>query len=130
LIFKKIVKKDATTKIKGLEELRKYIEDHASGDHANLDAVLKKWTAEFPRLVEDASPKVRLLAVKLMGLIGSTFKSYVSASYQCIASIEWEIPRESYCEEGQNMRRFSLRPIRCDYGAYLADNPLCVKSTV
>jgi hypothetical protein len=81
LIFKKIVKKDATTKIKGLEELRKFIEENASGEHDNLNAVLNKWTSEFPRLVEDTSPKVRLLAVKLMGLIGKTFKSYESKEF-------------------------------------------------
>jgi hypothetical protein len=75
LIFKKIVKKDTITKIKGLDELRKVIETHGSTDHENLDAVLNKWVAEFPRLVEDSAPKVRLLTVKLMGLIGSTFKS-------------------------------------------------------
>lgn len=77
LIFKKIVKKDATTKIKGLEELRVFIESNGTSDHENMPAVLAKWVAEFPRLVEDNAPKVRFLALKLMGLIGKTFKSCV-----------------------------------------------------
>lgn len=77
LLFKKVVKKDSTTKIKGLEELRTKIETLSSEDLGDMDSVLQKWTAEFPKLVEDNSPKVRLLASKLMGLFGTTFKSYV-----------------------------------------------------
>lgn len=77
MLFKKVVKKDSTTKIKGLEELRAKIESLTSSELEDMDPVLKKWAAEFPRLVEDSSPKVRLLSVKLMGLFGTTFKSYV-----------------------------------------------------
>lgn len=77
LLFKKVVKKDSTTKIKGLEELRAKIESLAPTELEDMEPVLKKWTAEFPKLVEDNSPKVRLLASKLMGLFGTTFKSYV-----------------------------------------------------
>lgn len=86
LIFKKVVKKDATTKIKGLEELRGFFEQEGAKDHENMDAVLHKWVAEFPRLVEDNSPKVRLLALRLMGLIGQTLKSYVLMQVLHLAS--------------------------------------------
>ena len=77
MIFKKIAKRDSTTKIKGLEEFKKEIENSDFNDSEKFESIIR-WCTGFWKLAEDSSPKVRILSARLMGIIGGKLKRYVS----------------------------------------------------
>jgi len=63
MIFKKLTKKDATTKRKGLKELSDLFETLAE---ANEGPVISRWAQEFPKLLEDTDVRVRIHGLQVM----------------------------------------------------------------
>lgn len=72
--FKNMTKKDGTTKSKGLEDLRTYVQDYEQ-DGGVEEAILEAWVKLYPRISIDNSRRVRELSHNLQyELLKSTRK--------------------------------------------------------
>jgi E3 ubiquitin-protein ligase listerin len=63
--FKNVLKKDGTTKAKGLEDIIAHIRSHPAEDGGIEEAVLDSWVAVYPRTAIDNARRVRELSHSL-----------------------------------------------------------------
>ncbi|KAJ3354189.1 hypothetical protein GGF32_002659 [Allomyces javanicus] len=74
VVFRKLAKREAITKVKALEELREYL----AGGSGNYDVLLLLWPSVFNRLGIDADKRVRALTFEIHALLVNFGKKKVA----------------------------------------------------
>lgn len=85
IVFKSLLKKDATTKEKSLNDFCQLFDQPQHGEDLNSEAVIQAWTQVYPKLAFDNSRAVRVLSQNVQAKFlthvgGKSFTKYLKSS--------------------------------------------------
>ncbi|KAG9300709.1 hypothetical protein G9A89_023507 [Geosiphon pyriformis] len=111
-IFKKLVKRDATTKLKALEELEAYLRaKDGEGSVCQLEGAIGAWTKLYIRLAIDVDRRIRLATNSCHLLIVSKIKKRLAPHLKEIIGV-WVI---SFFDQSKDVARIALESFQAAF---------------